>query len=61
MLRLVALVRTDVSEKRSVSIVRMIRIVELRTALAVTSSRRKLRRNTVSCLKSCIALTGWAL
>jgi hypothetical protein len=47
MLRRVALVRTDVSEKLSASIIRVARIGELRTTLAVTSNRRTLRRNTV--------------
>jgi hypothetical protein len=46
MLRSVALVRTDVSEKLSASFIRMTRIGELGTTLAVTSSRRTLRRNT---------------
>jgi hypothetical protein len=45
MLRLVALVRTDVSEELSASFIRVKRISELRTALAVTSNRRTLRRN----------------
>jgi hypothetical protein len=44
MLRRVALVRTDVSEKRSASIIKVTRIGELGTTLAVTS---KLRRNTM--------------
>jgi hypothetical protein len=44
-LRRVALVRTDVSEEISASIIRVTRIGELRT-LAVTSNRRTLRRNT---------------
>jgi hypothetical protein len=38
MFRSVALVRTDVSEERSVSIIRVKRIGELETTLAVTSS-----------------------
>jgi hypothetical protein len=46
MLRHVALVRTDVSEERSASIIRVTRIGELGTPLAVTSHRRRLRRNT---------------
>jgi hypothetical protein len=46
MLRRVALVRTDVSEELSASFIRVTRIVELGTRLAVTSNRRKLRRNT---------------
>jgi hypothetical protein len=47
MLRLVALVRTDVSEELSASFMRVTRIGELGTTLAVTSNRRTLRRNTV--------------
>jgi hypothetical protein len=39
MLRRVALVRTDVSEELSPSIIRVTRICELGTALAVTSTR----------------------
>jgi hypothetical protein len=46
MLRSVALVRTDVSEELSASFIRVIRIGELGTTLAVTSNRRALRRNT---------------
>jgi hypothetical protein len=46
MLRRVALVRTDVSEELSASIIRVIRIGELGTTLAVTSNRRTLRKNT---------------
>jgi hypothetical protein len=46
MLRRVALVRTDVSEERSVSIIRMTSFDELGTTLVVTSNRRTLRRNT---------------
>jgi hypothetical protein len=45
MLRNVALVRTDVSEELSATIIRETRIGELGT-LAVTSNRRTLRRNT---------------
>jgi hypothetical protein len=40
MLRRVALVRTDVSEEHSASIIRVTRIGELGTTLAVTSNRR---------------------
>jgi hypothetical protein len=40
MLRLVALVRTDVSEELCVSFIRVTRIGELGTTLAVTSNRR---------------------
>jgi hypothetical protein len=39
MLRRVALARTDVSEERSASIIRVTRIGELGTTLAVTSNR----------------------
>jgi hypothetical protein len=46
MLRRVALVRTDVSEELSASFIRVTRIRELWTELAVTSNRRNLRRNT---------------
>jgi hypothetical protein len=46
MLRRVALVRTDVSEDLSASFIRVTRIGELGTKLAVTSNRRTLRRNT---------------
>jgi hypothetical protein len=46
MLRLVALVRTDVSEEPSASFIRVTRIGELGTTLAVTSNRHMLRRNT---------------
>jgi hypothetical protein len=42
----VALVVTDVSEKRNASIIRVTRIGELGTTLAVTSYRHTLRRNT---------------
>jgi DNA-binding TFAR19-related protein (PDSD5 family) len=46
MLRRVALVRTDVSEELSASIIRVTRIGELETKIDVTSNRRTLRRNT---------------
>jgi hypothetical protein len=45
---LVVLVRTDVLEERISSIIRVKRIGELGTTLAVTSNRRTLRRNTVT-------------
>jgi hypothetical protein len=45
MLRHVALVRTDVSEELSASIIRVTRIGELGTTLAATSNRHTLRRN----------------
>jgi hypothetical protein len=44
MLRLVALVRTDVSEEPGASFIRMTRISELGTTQAATSNRRTLRR-----------------
>jgi hypothetical protein len=40
MLRLVTLVRTDVSEELSISFIRVTRIVELGTTIAVTRDRR---------------------
>jgi hypothetical protein len=43
----VGLVRTDVSEEFIVSIIRVTRIGELGTTLAVTSNRNTLRRNNV--------------
>jgi hypothetical protein len=46
LLRRVALVRTDVSEELSASFIRVTRIGEQGTTLAVTTNRRKLRRNT---------------
>jgi hypothetical protein len=42
MLRRVALVRTDVSEENSAFIIKVTRISELETTLAVTSNRRTL-------------------
>jgi hypothetical protein len=45
-LRRVALVRIDVSEEPSASLIRVTRIGELGTTLAVTSNRRTLRRNS---------------
>jgi hypothetical protein len=47
-LRHVALVRTEVSEENIASVIRMTRIGELGTTLAVTSNRSKLRRNVGS-------------
>jgi hypothetical protein len=46
MLRRVGLVRSDVSEELSASIIRVTRIGELGTTLAVNGNRRTLRRNT---------------
>jgi hypothetical protein len=51
-LRRVTLVRTDISEEPSTSIIRVTRIGELGT-LAVTSNRRMLRRNTVAACVGC--------
>jgi hypothetical protein len=48
----VALVRTDVSEELSATIIKVTRIGELGTTLAVTSNRRTLRRNTKLLLRS---------
>jgi hypothetical protein len=45
MFRRVGLVRTDVLEELSASFIRVTRIGELGTTLAVTSNRRTLRRN----------------
>jgi hypothetical protein len=52
MLRCVALVRTDVSEELSASFIRVKRVGELGTTLAVISNRRTLRRNTGSIVPS---------
>jgi hypothetical protein len=46
MLHRVALVRTEVSEELNASFIRVTRIGELGTTLAITSNRRTLRRNT---------------
>jgi hypothetical protein len=49
MLRRVVLVRTDVSEELSASsFIRVTRISELGTTLAVSSNRRTLQRNGIS-------------
>jgi hypothetical protein len=47
MLHSVALVGTDVSEELSVSIIRVTRIGDLGTTLAVTSNRRTPQRNAI--------------
>jgi hypothetical protein len=47
MLRRMTLARTDVSEELSASFIRVTRIGELGTTLAVTIYRRTLRKNTV--------------
>jgi hypothetical protein len=52
MLCRVALVRTDISEDLSASFIRVTRINELGTTLAVASNRRTLRRNTKSAVTS---------
>jgi hypothetical protein len=49
MLHRVALVRTDVSEELSASLIRVTRFDELGTKLAVTGNRSTLRRNSNSC------------
>jgi hypothetical protein len=48
MLRLVALVRTDVLEELSIFFIRVTKICELGTTLAVTSKRRALRQLLVT-------------
>jgi hypothetical protein len=48
MLRRVGLVRTDVTEELSASLIKVTRIGELGTTLAVISNRRTLRRNISS-------------
>jgi hypothetical protein len=55
-LRRVALVRTDVLEELSASFIRVTRIGELGSILAVTSNRRTLWRNT-KCPNSTILVT----
>jgi hypothetical protein len=46
MLRRVALVRTDISEERIGAFIRVAIVAVAGKTLAVTSNRRKLRRNT---------------
>jgi hypothetical protein len=55
MLRLVAFVRTDVSEELNASFIRVTRIGELGTTLALISNRRKLRRNLVTLMKESLS------
>jgi hypothetical protein len=55
MLRHVALVRTDVSEDLSSSFIRVTRIGELGTTLAVTSNRHMPQRNTIGSYQSHMA------
>jgi hypothetical protein len=47
LLRRVDLVRIDVSEERGISFIRVTRIGELGTTLAVTNNRHMLRRNNI--------------
>jgi hypothetical protein len=66
MLRRVIPVRTEVSEERIASIMRVTRIGELEITLAVTSNRSTLRKGIHHShrrenLKSYIALKEWAL
>jgi ABC-type phosphonate transport system ATPase subunit len=49
MLRHVALVRTNVSEELSASLIRVTRIDDLETTLAATSNRRTQRASVASC------------
>jgi hypothetical protein len=56
---LVTLVRTDVSEERRVSIIRVTRIGELGITLTVTRYRRSLRRITVLGIICYVPLKCW--
>jgi hypothetical protein len=53
MLRRVALVKTDVSEELSNTFIRVTRIGEIETTLAVTSNRRTLRSSQHTSVASC--------
>jgi hypothetical protein len=55
MLRRVALVRTDVSEKLSAYIIKVRRIGELGTTLTITSNRHTLRSNRISSQRVSVA------
>jgi hypothetical protein len=55
MLRHVALVKTNVSEELSTSIIRVTRIGELGTKLAVTSNQHMLRRLYISLQHASVA------
>jgi hypothetical protein len=55
MLRRVALVRTDVSEEHRSSFIRVTRIGELGTTLAVTRNRRSLRGILVTLMKEAVS------
>jgi hypothetical protein len=57
MLRHVALVRTDVSEEPSASFIRVTRIGELETTLAVTSNRRTQLASVALCSSETSVLT----
>jgi hypothetical protein len=57
----VALVRTDVSEELSASIIRVTRIVELGTTLAATSNRRTVTASVVPSSPILVALMKEAL
>jgi hypothetical protein len=58
MLRRLGLVRNDVSEEPSASIIRVTRRDEVGT-LAVTKNRRKLRKKNVSGVMHLISLLQW--
>jgi hypothetical protein len=58
MLRRLALVRTDVSEELTASFIRVTRIGELGTTLAVTSNRCTLRRNKLSSSETSVLTTA---
>jgi hypothetical protein len=58
MLRLVTLVRTEVLEEPSATVIRVTRIGEVGTMLAVTGNRRTLRRNAV-CYVLCARSHLW--
>jgi hypothetical protein len=58
MLRRVALVRTDVSEELNASVIRVTRIGELGTTLAVTRNRRTLRKNAELVLVFSISISS---
>jgi hypothetical protein len=57
-LRCVAFVKTDVSDVPSASIIRVTRINELGTMLAVTSNQRTLRRNTKCSMHHLLAMVN---
>jgi hypothetical protein len=53
-LRRVALVRTDVWEEISASFIKVPRVAEVGTTLAVTNNQRTLRRNTMYFFAACV-------